>query len=247
MSIHKSPTNCKVKRGRKAPLPLTYQGTLYSNKKSIPFPKSLWTHHLIGAGATVEPGRTDVSYMSPYEAWSEIGFADFTNIVIPGIRGSLITYDLLDTGRWTWKDSSGPITCVRHDVAMMFNWAPKFARGWIASLVGENLMTPALAEEITGQIKDRRVAGQRRPIRPAIPSADRRVILAKTSGKCVYCAVSLTTEAGLPNSYHVDHVLPVIKGGADDIANLVPACATCNSSKRAKTLLMIATEKGDTP
>ncbi|AOW89097.1 hypothetical protein BC342_24130 [Streptomyces olivaceus] len=33
----------------------------------------------------------------------------------------------------------------------------------------------------------------------------------------------------------VDHVVPLEQGGADDITNLVPACRSCNASKRDRT------------
>lgn len=43
---------------------------------------------------------------------------------------------------------------------------------------------------------------------------------------CHYC--------GKPAS-HVDHLLPRSRGGADDIDNLVPACARCNLTKARRT------------
>lgn len=54
-----------------------------------------------------------------------------------------------------------------------------------------------------------------------------RVHLAKWRGKCAYCFGS--TEGRL----HVDHVVPLAKGGAHAIPNLVPACAPCNWKKAA--------------
>jgi hypothetical protein len=33
----------------------------------------------------------------------------------------------------------------------------------------------------------------------------------------------------------VDHVVPLEQGGANDISNLVPACRSCNASKRDRT------------
>jgi len=42
---------------------------------------------------------------------------------------------------------------------------------------------------------------------------------------CVHC--------GAPGPSHVDHVIPLSKGGTHSIGNLMPLCQTCNSSKRA--------------
>ncbi len=47
------------------------------------------------------------------------------------------------------------------------------------------------------------------------------------AGDCVYC--------GGPGGT-VDHIRPVAKGGAHHLANLVPACQFCNSSKKASLL-----------
>ncbi|MFI8830536.1 HNH endonuclease [Streptomyces afghaniensis] len=33
---------------------------------------------------------------------------------------------------------------------------------------------------------------------------------------------------------HVDHLVPLARGGAHSLSNLVPACQRCNTSKGAK-------------
>jgi len=48
-------------------------------------------------------------------------------------------------------------------------------------------------------------------------------------GNCTYCSWG-RAEA-------VDHVVPWESGGRDDVTNLVPACLSCNSSKRDRTVL----------
>lgn len=49
---------------------------------------------------------------------------------------------------------------------------------------------------------------------------------------CVYCCRK-EPEIDLA----MDHIEPLSKGGAHDVENIAPACASCNSSKNAKTLL----------
>lgn len=49
---------------------------------------------------------------------------------------------------------------------------------------------------------------------------------------CAYC-LRHESECG---KLCRDHVLPLARGGSDDIENIVPACRSCNSSKNAKTL-----------
>ncbi len=43
---------------------------------------------------------------------------------------------------------------------------------------------------------------------------------------------------------HIDHIVPISKGGADCISNVVPSCAYCNLSKKAKDLNLWAASVG---
>lgn len=47
-------------------------------------------------------------------------------------------------------------------------------------------------------------------------------------GKCYWCG------ALLDSSYHLDHVIPISRGGTNDPSNLVLACPPCNLSKSDK-------------
>jgi 5-methylcytosine-specific restriction endonuclease McrA len=47
-------------------------------------------------------------------------------------------------------------------------------------------------------------------------------------GKCYYCS------AKVGENYHVDHVVPLTRGGSNDPSNLVIACPSCNQSKNNK-------------
>ncbi len=48
--------------------------------------------------------------------------------------------------------------------------------------------------------------------------------------RCAYCGCELN-----PNTVTEDHVIPLSRGGSNDISNIVPACKFCNSSKGNKT------------
>lgn len=59
------------------------------------------------------------------------------------------------------------------------------------------------------------------------------VAWAKTSPsiRCYWCKVG--TKPGR-KTRHIDHIIPLAKGGADSVANLCVACPTCNLTKSAK-------------
>ena len=52
-------------------------------------------------------------------------------------------------------------------------------------------------------------------------------VLAKYGSRCAYC--------GVVGPMTRDHVVPLIRGGTNDISNIVPACALCNCKKGRAT------------
>jgi 5-methylcytosine-specific restriction endonuclease McrA len=49
---------------------------------------------------------------------------------------------------------------------------------------------------------------------------------------CAYCRTEVTPDTG-----HLDHILPLSRGGVDTEMNLAPTCPACNWSKGKKTLM----------
>lgn len=56
------------------------------------------------------------------------------------------------------------------------------------------------------------------------------VILRDKSSVCVYCKVETNASRGA-RGCTVDHIVPVSKGGRDELDNLVISCRSCNSRK----------------
>lgn len=65
------------------------------------------------------------------------------------------------------------------------------------------------------------------PEREPIPAYLRRRILARDDNACRYCG-------NMDGPFHMDHVVPVSKGGPTTQGNLVTACETCNLRKGAQ-------------
>lgn len=57
--------------------------------------------------------------------------------------------------------------------------------------------------------------------------------LKRQKNKCYYCKKKLGNNRG---DWHGDHIVPLAKGGSNDIHNIVIACPTCNIRKRDKFL-----------
>ena len=180
-------------------------------------------HFLTQMGKHPKPADASRPHLfSMFEAWFDLNCEYWTLQVIPGWGGNFQSLDFMP--------NAGGIP----NFADRWNWSRKDCKAWIAALLEQKIISEALHDAVISRMVSRTFQWARRE---QLPAKTRGLVFAKTSGKCVYCGIKLTTEQGHANSYHADHVLPTKEGGADDIANLVPSCRTCNTRKSAKTLL----------
>lgn len=70
--------------------------------------------------------------------------------------------------------------------------------------------------------------------RARIPRTVKEMVLRRTDYRYWYCGDGLNVAGQL--SPHIDHVLPVSKGGGNDPDNLVASCRNCNTEKGDMTL-----------
>ena len=70
---------------------------------------------------------------------------------------------------------------------------------------------------------------KRKPISPSL----RFDVLEKDNFTCQYCGAKATDENVL---LEIDHIIPVSKGGDNNIENLITSCKKCNIGKSAKKL-----------
>lgn len=62
-----------------------------------------------------------------------------------------------------------------------------------------------------------------------VTERDWRRLCARYGHSCAYCGEHRTLTQ--------DHVIPIVRGGRHAIGNLLPACRSCNSSKRTRLLI----------
>lgn len=61
------------------------------------------------------------------------------------------------------------------------------------------------------------------------PERIKSILRARERGKCAKCGADLVME--LENETHIDHVIPIARGGCNDIVNLQILCKPCNLKK----------------
>ena len=62
-------------------------------------------------------------------------------------------------------------------------------------------------------------------IRRRLTAHEKKIVAAKGEWKCAVCGIVL------PATYEVDHVIPLQKGGDDDIHNCQALCRSCHGKK----------------
>ena len=68
--------------------------------------------------------------------------------------------------------------------------------------------------------------------RKSFPTWAQRAVIARDRGSCGECGANITSE--LTETPHVDHIIPLARGGTNDLVNLQLLCSKCNLKKGAK-------------
>jgi hypothetical protein len=61
---------------------------------------------------------------------------------------------------------------------------------------------------------------------------ERTVIARRAQNFCEYCKVFV------PDTFEIEHIIPLIQGGSNELDNLAVSCGGCNNRKGAKTSAM---------
>lgn len=67
-------------------------------------------------------------------------------------------------------------------------------------------------------------------MRRKLSKAERLEVYGKCQGHCAYCGCALEYK-----DMQVDHIVPLKRGGPDDIKNMLPSCRSCNHYKATMT------------
>jgi hypothetical protein len=58
-----------------------------------------------------------------------------------------------------------------------------------------------------------------------------RAVRAQAQGRCQYCLMHESLQGA---NFHIEHIMPMSKGGSSELENLTLACPGCNSCKAAR-------------
>lgn len=155
-------------------------------------------------------------------ASSKIEWTDATWIVDRGGR-RVRTYRKQDASRPGQQER-------RTHAALGERWCRE-CRGWLPSdeVTRVGLCRPHAAAEYRRNYAAnpdpirQRVSARKRSIAP-LPKVAMQMLTETFGGRCAYCPAPAATW---------DHVEPVVDGGDTTPGNVVPACVSCNSSKKA--------------
>jgi hypothetical protein len=85
-------------------------------------------------------------------------------------------------------------------------------------------------EKMQARRRARRALKRGNPGSVGVELRDWRRLVRRHRGCCAYCGDQ-------PETIHMDHVIPLARGGRHAIGNVLPACPTCNHSKSATLLV----------
>lgn len=91
-----------------------------------------------------------------------------------------------------------------------------------------------------GSLAKKNVNQRRRAnLRKGDVKTDDLIKLVNNTNNCYWCNCKLDKK-----DYHIDHYIPLSKGGKHTLSNLVVSCPNCNHTKNAKDPYIFAIEKG---
>lgn len=68
-----------------------------------------------------------------------------------------------------------------------------------------------------------------------VPKKIKRIVIERDKWTCQNCGQKVHDDLHwLPDKCHVDHIIPVSKGGSNDLDNLQVLCQACNLTKSKK-------------
>lgn len=161
---------------------------------------------------------------------------EWTNATWTDDRGRVRTYERVDATR--------PGQQLRRQMAAVGLAYCRGCADWLPKVqVRDGACQPHRAAEYRAQYAAnptairQRVRARKRDVDP-LPVVGIEYLTEQFEGRCAYCPTAAATW---------DHVVPIVRGGRTEPGNIVPACVSCNSSKKATDVFEWLTATARTP
>ena len=93
-------------------------------------------------------------------------------------------------------------------------------------MYGHCIDMPPITDEELEAFRAERTRG----VRLTLKAKDRNYVFERDGGKCRDCGGTILYN----EVWHIDHLVPVKKGGGNELSNLALSCVRCNLEKGAK-------------
>lgn len=67
--------------------------------------------------------------------------------------------------------------------------------------------------------------------RVRIPEWSKKAVFFRDRGRCCFCHEDLSGTLSINSKKHYDHIIPLVQGGLNDVANIQLLCSSCNANK----------------
>jgi len=125
-------------------------------------------------------------------------------------------------------------------VESLYFWLLIFSVIWVSNKISDdkkNANKIRRKENNKARAKNKKVVARNDQIfigidegytRESVPYSTRHLLLNKGKVSCHYCGLESTNARA---DFHLDHIIPVTRGGTSEFNNIIPSCPKCNQEK----------------
>jgi hypothetical protein len=153
-----------------------------------------------------------------------------------GLRPKLVmkrdVYEMVETFKKCWTENQSEPDRKHLQDYLRRNSSPYRWRSYKDYFGSLGRLSQRIEDYQHGKISEEQLYERYRPRkeRTTVPLKVRYQVLKRDGERCVKCGASTKTDPAI--TLEIDHIVPVSKGGSDDLDNLQTLCSLCNQGKK---------------